>query len=220
VITTVVFDADDTLVDLWPAVLAALTAVSAETGVEVEVLRADAEEHWATTPHLPAREIRIASLRQSLRRAGLEAELDRMVSLFFEIRYSLSRPYPGTLAVLAKLRSDFQLGYATNANSRAELCGLDGQFAFEIYAMQNGVPKKPAAGFFHAVLEAAAARAKEVVYVGDTYEHDVVGAAEAGLRTVWLNRAADPVPGAVLPDAQITALDELPALLARWSSAE
>ena len=217
-ITTVAFDADHTLVDLWPAVLAALSAVSAETGVEVEVLRADAEEHWAASPHLPAREIRIASLRQSLSRVGLEAELDRMVSLFFEIRYSLSRPYPGTLDVLAKLRSEFKLGYATNANSRAELCGLGGQFAFEIYAMQNGVPKKPAAGFFHAILAAAGARPEEVVYVGDTYEHDVVGAADAGLRTVWLNPAGEPVPGDVVPDAEIAALGELSALLAHWNA--
>jgi putative hydrolase of the HAD superfamily len=220
VITTVAFDADHTLIDLWPAVLAGLAAVSQQTGVPMEVLRADAEAHWAATPELPAREIRRESLRQSLTRVGREVDLDRMVDLFFEIRYSLSRPYPGTLDVLAKLRSDFRLGYATNANSRAELCGLEGQFEFEIYATQNGVPKKPAAGFFEAVLAAAQARPEEVVYVGDTYEHDVVGAAGVGIRTVWLNRDGDPVPGDVQPDAQITALDQLPALLARWNAPE
>jgi len=220
VITTVAFDADHTLVDLGPAVQAGLTAVSAQTGVEVSVLRADAKAHWAATPELPARDIRIASLRQSLSRVGREAELDRMVSLFFEVRYSRSRPYPGVVEMLSKLRADFQLGYATNANSRAGLCRLDGQFAFEIYALENGIPKKPHAGFFHAVLQAAGARAEEVVYVGDTYEHDVVGAAEAGLRTVWLNRGGDPVPGGVRPDAEIGDLAELPAVLARWNVAE
>lgn len=215
-ITTVAFDADHTLVDLSPAVRAGLAAVAAETGVDAAVLKADADAHWAATPHLPAREIRIASLRQSLTRVGREASLDEMVDLFFRIRYSLSRPFPGTLETLAKLRTDYALGYATNANSRAELCGLGGEFAFEIYALQGGVPKKPAAGFFHAVLAAAAARPEQVVYVGDTYAHDVVGAAAVGLRTVWLNRSGGPVPGDVVPDAEIADLAELPALLARW----
>ncbi|NUT38105.1 MAG: HAD family hydrolase [Hamadaea sp.] len=216
-ITTVAFDADHTLVDLSPAVRAGLAAVAAETGLDAAVLKADADAHWAATPQLPAREIRIASLRQSLARVRREADLDAMVELFFRIRYSLSRPYPGTVEVLAKLRTDYLLGYATNANSRADLCGLAGEFAFEIYALRNGVPKKPAAGFFHAVLAAAAARPEQVVYVGDTYEHDVVGAAGAGLRTVWLNRGGAPVPGDVVPDAEITDLGELPALLARWT---
>ncbi|MEV6970857.1 HAD family hydrolase [Hamadaea sp. NPDC051192] len=218
-ITTVAFDADYTLVDLLPAVLAGLAAVTAETGVPVEVLRADASAHWAATPELPARDIRTAAMRQSLARYGQEARLDDMAALFFEIRYAQSRPYPGVVELLAKLRSDFQLGYATNANSRADLVGLGGSFAFEIYALQNGVPKKPDAAFFHAVLAAAKADPAEVVYVGDTYAHDVVGAAAVGLRTVWLNRAGDPVPGSVVPDAVIDSLDELPAVLSRWNAA-
>ncbi|MEV0273058.1 HAD family hydrolase [Hamadaea sp. NPDC050747] len=218
-ITTVAFDADHTLVDLLPAVLAGLAAVSAETGVPVEVLRADASAHWAATPELPARDIRIAAMRQSLARHGLQARLDDMVALFFDVRYANSRPYPGVVEMLAKLRSDFQLGYATNANSRAELVGLGGLFSFEIYALQNGVPKKPAAEFFHAVLAAAKADAAEVVYVGDTYAHDVAGAAAVGLRTVWLNHAGDPVPGEIVPDAVVASLDELPALLSRWNAA-
>ncbi|NUO57740.1 MAG: HAD family hydrolase [Hamadaea sp.] len=218
-ITTVAFDADHTLVDLLPAVLAGLAAVSAETGVPVEVLRADASAHWAATPELPARDIRIAAMRQSLTRHGLQARLDDMVALFFDVRYANSRPYPGVVEMLAKLRSDFQLGYATNANSRTELVGLGGLFSFEIYALQNGVPKKPAAEFFHAVLAAAKADPAEVVYVGDTYAHDVAGAAAVGLRTVWLNRAGDPVPGEIVPDAVVASLDELPALLSRWNAA-
>ncbi|NUT23778.1 MAG: HAD family hydrolase [Hamadaea sp.] len=219
-ITTVAFDADYTLVDLLPAVLAGLDAVSAETGVPVGVLRADASAHWAATPHLPAREIRIAAMRESLARYGHEAQLDEMVALFFDVRYANSRPYTGVVEMLAKLRSDFRLGYATNANSRSELCGLGGQFTFEIYALQNGVPKKPAAEFFHAVLAAAQAEPAEVVYVGDTYAHDVAGAAAVGLRTVWLNRGGDPVPGEVVPDAVVASLDELPALLSRWNAAQ
>ncbi|MFC7756975.1 HAD family hydrolase [Catellatospora bangladeshensis] len=48
------------------------------------------------------------------------------------------------------------------------------------------------------------------MYVGDNYEHDVAGAAGAGLRTVWLNRAGAPAAGPVRADVVIGSLDELP----------
>jgi putative hydrolase of the HAD superfamily len=117
-------------------------------------------------------------------------------------------------AVLDKLSRDYRLGYATNANSTADRCGLGGRFAFELYALEGGVPKKPARGFFDAVLAAASARPDEVVYVGDSYHHDVVGAAGAGLRTVWLNPAGAPAAGPVRPDVVITDLAELPDAVA------
>jgi putative hydrolase of the HAD superfamily len=117
-------------------------------------------------------------------------------------------------AVLDKLSRDYRLGYATNANSLADRCGLGGRFAFELYALENGVPKKPARGFFDAVLAAASAQPHEVVYVGDSYDHDVAGAAGAGLRTVWLNRSGAPAPGPVRADVVIADLTELPDAVA------
>ncbi|GAG92930.1 unnamed protein product, partial [marine sediment metagenome] len=32
---------------------------------------------------------------------------------------------------------------------------------------------------------------REVLHIGDSPEHDVLGAANAGLRTVWLNRRGE-----------------------------
>ncbi len=213
-ITTVAFDADDTLVDIRHAVTSGLTAVSSITGIPVAEFAADASAHWRATPELPAREIRIASLRHTLARFGRRDRLDEMADLFFRTRFANSLPFPGAVELLTTLRSaGFLLGYATNANSRTHLCGLGGLFDFEIYALENGVPKKPHPDFFHAVLAAAGAPPEQVVYVGDTYDHDVVGAAGVGIRTVWLNRAGTPTPGFVEPDAVIADLAALPGLL-------
>lgn len=79
------------------------------------------------------------------------------------------------------------------------------------------MPKKPAAGFFEAVIAAAGCDPAAIVHVGNTWEHDVAGAAALGLRTVWLNRSAAPRPEAAdgLPDAEIGSLAELPAALVR-----
>jgi 2-haloalkanoic acid dehalogenase type II len=209
-IRAVVFDADDTLVDIRTAVRAGLEAVHGRTGIAVEELQADASAHWRRTPELPARQIRIAALRETLTRHGRQADLEDVTEVFFAARYANSRPFPEVPAVLDELRPDYLLGYATNANSRADLCGLGGRFAFEIYALTNGVPKKPDPAFFHEVVRLAGVPADEVVYVGDNYEHDVAGARRAGVRTVWLNKTGTRVPG----QTQIERLTDLPGALA------
>lgn len=216
-ISTVAFDADDTLVDIHTAVIAGLTEVSAVTGISVDEFQRDAAAFWAATPERAARQIRIAALAHTLARHGSAADLDAIVDTFFHHRYANSRPFPGAVETLTELRSaGYRLGYATNANSRAELCGLGGHFDFEIYALENGVPKKPHAEFFHAVLAAASAQPDELVYVGDSYAHDVVGAAAVGIRTVWLNRAGAPLPGGVQPDAVVADLTALAGVLGEW----
>ena len=51
--------------------------------------------------------------------------------------------------------------------------------------------------------------------VGDSLRRDVHGAQQAGLRAFWLNRAGRERELDVMPDAEMTSLRELPALLRR-----
>ncbi len=213
------FDADQTLVDTTHAVETALTAVVAAVGepsLTFEVFSQDGADFWRRMPELPAAEIRRAALRHTLSRAGREAEVERVAELFFETRYAHSRPFPGVVEVLGKLRTDFRVGYATNGNSMTERCGLGGAFDFELYALIDGVPKKPAGAFYERMIELAGCAPSEIVYVGDSYEHDVVGPAGFGIRTVWLNPLGEPVPGRLRPDAVIENLSQLPRILAGW----
>ncbi len=225
VIRAVAFDADETLLDLRPAIEAALEVVRAEVrGIDpaAELSRDHLRDDWnsvfAEDPDAPVPHIRREALRRSLARFGLEHHLDTQVEAFFAARFRETRPFPDALAMLAELRSSYVLGYATNGNSIADRCGLGGEFAFELYAHQNGLPKKPSPAFFAAVLEAAGVDPHEVVYVGDNYRHDVEAPAAAGMRTVWVNRAGREVPGAVVPDAVIDRLAHLPEALARLAT--
>ncbi|RKN31227.1 HAD family hydrolase [Micromonospora musae] len=221
-LTTIVFDADETLIDLRPAVTGGLVAVLEEmrqlTPAAADVSLADLEADWAVvfgeSPAAPIIEIRRAALTRSLSRAGLDAHLDAIAALFFARRFALTRPFPDVQPALALLRDRWTLGFATNGNSRTERCGLAGEFAFELYAHENGVPKKPAPEFYAAVVDAAGVPASRVVYVGDSLDHDVVAAQRAGLRAVWLNRLALPCPAGVFPDGQVSTMAELPSLLA------
>ncbi|GAA4733491.1 HAD family hydrolase [Phytohabitans rumicis] len=218
-VTTVVFDADETLVDLSTAVHGALCAVLEEmrrltpaaAALAVTDLAADWTPVFAAMRAEPVTDIRRAALARSLARVGLEAELDRVAEIFFAARFALSRPFADALPALAELRRRaYVLGFATNGNSRADRCGLTGEFAFEVYAHEAGLPKKPAPEFFAAVVAAAGCAPSAVAHVGDSWDHDVVGAQSAGLRTVWLNRAGVPRPPGPGPDAEVRSLADVP----------
>ncbi|MFY1634545.1 HAD family hydrolase [Solwaraspora sp. WMMB335] len=222
-ITTVVFDVDETLVDLRPAVTGALETVLAElrrlTPRADDLTLADFEADWAVAfaadPAAPVTRIRRAALARSLDRIDLPDELDRIAELFFTRRYALSRPFADTLPALARLRRRYAIGLATNGNSRADRCGLRGQFSFEVYAHVGGLPKKPDRRFYDAVLTAAGATAADrVVYVGDSIPHDVLGPQAAGLRAIWLNRSGVPRPREARPDGEISSLADLPDAVA------
>ncbi|MBM0228605.1 HAD family hydrolase [Micromonospora sp. ATA51] len=221
--TAVVFDADETLLDLRPAVTGALVAVLEEmrrrTPAAAAVRLADLEADWGAVfgalSAAPVQEIRRAALARSLARAGLDHHLDELAALFFARRFALTRPFPDALPALAALRRRHLLGFATNGNSRAERCGLAGEFSFELYAHENGLPKKPAPEFYAAVVAAAGLPPDRIVYVGDSPEHDVAAAQRAGLRAVWLNRPGLPRPPGLAPDAEVSTLADLPEVLAR-----
>jgi FMN phosphatase YigB (HAD superfamily) len=225
VITTVVFDADETLVDLRPAVSGALLAVLDEVsslGPAIRLTRADLDGDWAAVlaskPAAPVTEIRRAALARSLARVGLQSEVDRLLAVFFERRFALSWPFEDALPMLDVLRGRYRLGYATNGNSRADRCGLAGQFDFEVYAHSDAVPKKPSPAFFAAVLSAAGVTAEQTIHIGDNPSHDVMAARAAGLRAVWVNPTGCTPPEGAVPDAQIRTLRELPDMLDRLST--
>ncbi|WP_196930383.1 HAD family hydrolase [Micromonospora ureilytica] len=221
-LTTVVFDADETLLDLRPAVTGGLVAVLDEmrrrTPAAAGVTLAELESDWGAVfgelNAAPVVEIRRAALARSLARAELVNHLDEIADLFFARRFALTRPFPDVPSALATLRGRYTLGFATNGNSRAERCGLAGEFAFELYAHENGLPKKPAPEFYGAVVAAAGVPAGQIVYVGDSWEHDVVAPRRAGLRSVWLNRLGLPRPLGCTPDAEVSSMADLPTALA------
>ena len=118
-----------------------------------------------------------------------------------ERRYGGFRPddlYPDALAAIDRLRDrGFRVAIVANqpASRTGELRALG--FDAEVMAMSEelGVAK-PAPAFFERTL-ALLGRPdpSDVAYVGDRVDNDVVPAAEAGMRAVWLRRG----PWGVIP---------------------
>ncbi|HUZ83300.1 MAG TPA: HAD hydrolase-like protein, partial [Gaiellales bacterium] len=61
--------------------------------------------------------------------------------------------------------------------------------------------------------------AERLVHAGDDLETDVMGAQRAGLRAVWVNRRALPLPAGVRPDAELVSLDGLSEAVQRLLAA-
>ncbi len=138
--------------------------------------------------------------------------------LFAELYGHFARPDawncpPGIAGVLAELAgAGLALGLASNYDSRLrsvlagrpELALLG---ANVLISSELGV-RKPGRGFFDAVIAQAELEPGEILYVGDDYGNDYVGATEAGLQAVLLD------PATRRPECRrVASLAELPGIV-------
>jgi len=127
----------------------------------------------------------------------------------------------GAAAALAQLKGHYRLLVGTNAaNSSAsqvlaalQRVGLS-QSIERVFTVHELGSRKPEAAFYQALQSQTGLSAGELVMVGDDYSVDVLGAWQAGWRTVWYNPKGKAAPG-LLPvqDQEIGHLSELPAAL-------
>jgi FMN phosphatase YigB (HAD superfamily) len=128
--------------------------------------------------------------------------------------------YPDALPTLAWARqAGYRVGIAGNTSAASEdfVRSLDFKADFVGSAARWGVAKPDAAFFRRIIAEAGAAR--DITYIGDGINNDVLPALAAGLGAVHVARGPWGVVQARWPEARalrsIRSLVELPALLAK-----
>lgn len=166
---------------------------------------------------------RVSALRVELARAALqqagysqdEAErgAQQAFTVFHEARHQVTL-YDDVEATLAALAQHYRLGVITNGNAQIERLGLAHHFAFALRAETINISKPDKRVFEHA-LQLGQATAAETVHVGDQPVDDVEGAQQAGIRTIWINRAQLPWTGSVPPDAEVHDIDGVIAAIMR-----
>src|SRR5574341_2683410 len=125
-------------------------------------------------------------------------------------------PMPGAKKVLAGLqRAGFKLGLVTNTSLPHSIIveefrqlALDSYFDTVVCSSEI-VFRKPDPAMFEVALRELGVTPKDALFVGDSYHADVVGAKQAGMKTIWLNPDRHPVPGEVKPDYDIAGLEEI-----------
>ena len=124
-------------------------------------------------------------------------EVDRAVNAVFEDPQAY-RLFPEVREVVAELRAlGYRLGVISNHSERllrfVRHLGLDRDLDPVVFTQEVGA-EKPDRRVFEFALRRAGCRPSDAVHVGDSYEADYLGATEAGLRAVWLNRKSTPAP--------------------------
>ena len=227
-IAVITFDLDNTLWDVEPALLRAEQAqrdwlLRYRPG-SIEHLDHDSlwefkKAVWKRHPELAhhVSQMRIRMLCELQLAAGYsEADSERgareAFAAFLQERHKVEL-YEEALAVLRQLAGSYRLGALTNGNADIYKTDAAEYFDFAFLAEEIGA-SKPAPDMFRAALARTGVEPGQIVHVGDNPEHDILGASQVGLRTVWVNlQGAAWSRTDILPDAEVLQLAELPAVI-------
>ena len=113
-------------------------------------------------------------------------------ALYWQHRLRHCRPFPDVVPLLSRLSRRFNLSLLTNGapamqRTKVSTSGLEAFFD-TIFVGGEFARGKPHPAIFEAALEAAGCRPGQVMHVGDSLLHDIVGAQAVGIHGVWLNR--------------------------------
>ncbi|HAL49454.1 MAG: HAD family hydrolase [SAR202 cluster bacterium] len=112
---------------------------------------------------------------------------ERINAVYLRHRFSNVEFYADALPALEDLGRRYNLGALSNGNSRPDLIGIGHMFRFSVMSQDHGVAK-PDPRIFEIAVDQAGCAAHEMLHVGDDVEHDILGAVNAGVRAVWVNR--------------------------------
>lgn len=138
---------------------------------------------------------RIAFMERCFKEVGATVSDARRLALeafevFIHWRCQVT-PYPEAERLLSDLNNSYQLASITNGNSDVSLTSIDRYFAFNV-SPENAGAAKPSIEIFQRALELGGVpEPSRAIHVGDSLREDVQGAANAGMKTVWLNHERD-----------------------------
>jgi putative hydrolase of the HAD superfamily len=170
--------------------------------------------NWATA-------YRVEVFGKALDAQGKGADLDaaRFLSAEFEsTRRARQRLLTGAREVLLELAPSYSLALLTNGapdlqREKIGATGLEPLFKAIAVSGEHGIGK-PQPEIFHRLLGELGVTAQEAVMVGNSLERDIAGARNAGIRSIWIRVPGSEEHAEVVPDHTITALMEIPAILA------
>ncbi|MBL0419806.1 HAD family hydrolase [Ramlibacter sp. AW1] len=217
-------DLDDTLWPIWPCIeraekvlhewLVINAPMAAALFANPQALREIRQHMTHQRPDLKhdLSALRRESIRMALYRAGENPLLaDTAFDVFFSERQRVTL-FEDALPAIEFLAGRFPLVSLSNGNADLARIGVAGHFRAAICAREFGVAK-PDPRIFHAAAGAVDLSPEQVLHVGDDVLLDVLGAHNAGMQSVWVNRNASLWPHPQeQPGFECASLSELCAL--------
>lgn len=139
---------------------------------------------------------------------AVQPMVDEGFELFYRLRHDVSF-YDDVFPVLDRLKPRYRLGSISNGNASAGLTPLNEYFDYFINAADI-MARKPDIRIYQHFCQHMEIAPDECLYVGDDPVYDVVGARDAGMQTVWVNRESLAWPAELEPaQAEISDLNQL-----------
>ena len=227
-ITTISFDADGTLWDFEGVMCHALGCAleelrrlvpSAPDSLSIETLIAIRNQVAAEQENkgLTHEAIRLEAFRQTLQLVDnpdddLAVHLN---ALYLKHRFEDILLFDDVVPTLEALQRGYTMGLLSNGNTYPERCGLGGYFQFVVFAQDYGI-QKPDPQLFEIAIERAGCTKRQLLHVGDSFQNDIIGAKQVGIKSVWLNRQGRNNEAEQQPDFEISSLRELTEILEKW----
>ncbi len=247
-VKAIFFDLDDTLCAYWEAASIGLRTTFDKhplPGISTDEMIG----HWASAFRKFSKTIkashwyqgylesgeptRIEQMRLTLEEAGNpNIELAKVLSQsYFEERDKALKLFPEALPVLHNLHGRFPLGLITNGPADIQNQEIDtlGIRHFFDHILIEGEMKegKPLHAVFQRAESLVGVLPDQILFVGNSFNHDMRPAMAAGWKTAWVRRPSDVAPSAKdespkpeqipesgeLPSAIISSLDEIVAWL-------
>ncbi|MDX1604652.1 MAG: HAD-IA family hydrolase [Candidatus Competibacterales bacterium] len=228
VIRALSFDLDDTLWDIWP------TIARAEQLLHDWLRRHHPAIPARYRPHqlrelcrlIAEQQPEIAHDRSLLRKAALRHAADALAleafcehtafEVFHQARNEVEF-FSDALPSLSRLAERYPLVALSNGNADLRLVGIDHLFTVALNPASAGTAK-PDPAMYRAACRALDLAPAQLLHIGDDPELDVIGAARAGLPTVWLNRGGRRWPGGPRPTLEVRNLIQLEQVLGMTAS--
>ncbi|HEY0867664.1 MAG TPA: HAD family hydrolase, partial [Fimbriimonas sp.] len=249
------FDLDDTLCGYWDACKAGLRA----TFDHIPIAGWTTEEmvgHWAeefrefcpTIKQLgwyddylqQGEPTRTELMRRMLHRIDVVDEplARRLSEAYGTNRNQALKLFPGAEHTLEVLREHYPLGLITNGPAdiqRQEIATLGIGHYFQSILIEGEMGEgKPRMSVFRRAEVEVGCEPHQILFLGNSYHHDIKPAIQAGWRTVWIRRASDVPPSTQgvnpapeerpakdpAPDAEIIDVPELVKLLGKDTASD
>lgn len=136
---------------------------------------------------------------------------------FSSTRRARQRLLPGARELITVLSGSHSVALLTNGapdlqREKIAATGLEPFFKAIAVSGEHGIGK-PKPEIFHRLLSELGVEPGEALMVGNSLERDIVGARNAGIRSIWIRVPGSEEHADVVPDHTITSLGEIPGIL-------
>ncbi len=223
--TTLLMDADGTLLDFDEAERRGVRTVMASQGIQptdelVARYHTINLSYWQAFERgeIPRHEIFKRRYPHFFAEMGLTVDADSVEALYREQLSSCCSMLPGAIEICTYLQEHYDLYLVTNGVSETQYrrlseSGLDA-FFLKIFVSEDAESQKPQVEYFNYCLPRIRETDRSrMLLIGDSLSSDIRGGKNAGIPTCWVNPQQRPAPADCVPDYEVRDLYELKTFL-------